>query len=375
MALSTDRKLYVSVGVLAVLGGALYLQKQSAKKEEAAYTLSGRMQDLPKLKITEEDTKKVDRIVISKSESDAGAASEVVLDKKDDKWFVSKPISAPAQEANVKSVLDNLKLLEITERIAAGKEQYAQFGVSDDKATHVTIYKGADKLLDAYLGDGGSRGQMGRLAGKDGVYAVKGYSNYLYARELKGWRDLSLLSFDDSKTKSVEIDNEHGSFVFTKLAAAGDKKEDASDAGAKPEVKWDGKFKPAKGGAPRAITRFDETKVNDLLRTYKSLNADNFAQGKTDADVGLDKPMAKLTVTLEDGGKRVIMLGSTAEGTSRWAKKDGDPQIYSVSSFAAEWITSDDKKFQKPEEKKGDAGTAAPAEMPNPHMMNPHSPH
>ena len=68
-----------------MLGGALYLQKQNEKKEEATYTLSGKMQDLPKLKITEEDTKKVDRIVVSKAGSDAGPPSEVVLDKKDDK--------------------------------------------------------------------------------------------------------------------------------------------------------------------------------------------------------------------------------------------------------------------------------------------------
>lgn len=369
MALSTDRKLYVAVGVLVVLGGALYMQKQSQKKEEATYTLSGRMQDLPKLKITEEDTKKVDRIVITRAENDAGAPTEVVLDKKDDKWLLSKPIHAPAQESNVKSLLDNLKMLEITERIAPGKDQYAEFGVSDDKATHVTIYKGTEKLLDAYLGESGSRGQMGRLAGKDGVFAVKGYSSYLYTRDLKGWRDLSLFSFDDAKAKSITIDNEHGSFVFTKQAAAGDGK-DAADAGAaKPAAKWEGKFKPAKAGAPRAIARFEESKVNDLLRTYKSLNADNFATGKTDADVGLDKPIATVNIVLEDGAKKTLKVGTNAEGSSRWVKKDGDDQIYSLSSYAAEWITSDEKKFQKAEEKKdGDAGAASAA-------VNPHSPH
>ena len=45
--------------------------------------------------------------------------------------------------------------------------------------------------------------------------------------------------------------------------------------------------------------------------------------------------------------------GSDVAGIQTWAKKDGDAQIYSVSSFAADWVTSDDKKFQKPEEKKG----------------------
>ncbi len=57
MAMSTDKKLYVAVGVLVVLGGALYVQQQNAKKEAEGYTAEGRAAELPKIEISEEQTK------------------------------------------------------------------------------------------------------------------------------------------------------------------------------------------------------------------------------------------------------------------------------------------------------------------------------
>jgi hypothetical protein len=171
---------------------------------------------------------------------------------------------------------------------------------------------------------------------------------------LKGWRDLSLWTFEEDKVSNIQVDNEHGTFLFTKTAGKSEPAKDADAGAPKAEGGWDGKFKAGKTAAARPIDRFDDNKVKDLLRTYKTLSADNFAQDKKDADVGLDKPVATITLTLQDGGKRVLHFGSTAEGSSRWAKKDGDEQIYSVGSWTAEWATSDQTKFQKAEEKKED---------------------
>ena len=53
MALSTENKLYISLAVLAVLGGALFLQSKKEKEEAASYTLSGQAAALPKLELSE----------------------------------------------------------------------------------------------------------------------------------------------------------------------------------------------------------------------------------------------------------------------------------------------------------------------------------
>ena len=337
MALSTENKLYISVGVLVVLGGALFLQNKKEKAEEATYTLSGQAAQLPKVELTDDDLKNITKITITKpATGDAGAPVDVELTKTGEDWKLTKPVDAAANQANVKSLLDNLKTLKVTERIDSGTASYAKFGVSDDKGLHAVFSKANGVALDAYFGDSGGRGQMTRIAGKDGVFAIKGYSSYLYARDVKGWRDMTIFKFEDTQVSNVTIDNANGSFVF---ALNGDK--------------WTAKHKGPKDSSAEDLKNFDDSKLKDMLRAYKSLNADNFAdKSKTPADVGLDKPTSTVVITLKDGAKREIRVGSTAEGTSRWVKATGSDEIWSISSWAADWANADEKKFQKSDEKK-----------------------
>jgi hypothetical protein len=105
--------------------------------------------------------------------------------------------------------------------------------------------------------------------------------------------------------------------------------------------------------------------LKDMLRAYKSLSGDNFAdKSKTVADVGLDNPKATVVITLKDGAKRQIQIGATAEGTSRWAKATGSDEIWSISSWAADWATAEEKKFQKSDEKDKKPGSSD-ADHPN----------
>jgi hypothetical protein len=352
MALSTENKLYISLGVLAVLGGALFLQNKKDKAEAESYTLSGQAAALPKIELSEDDLKKVDKITLTKPAGDAGTAVEVELTKSGEDWKLTKPVEAAANQANVKSLLENLKTLKATELIDSSKANYAKYELSDDKAMHAVFSKGSAVALDLYFGESGGRGQMTRIGGKDGVYAVKGYSSFLYSRDVKGWRDMAILKFEDADVSNVAINNEHGSFAFTYDKGKTTKNE----------------FKKGKDGSAEPIKNYDESKLVDLLRAYKALNADNFAdKSKTEADTGLEKPVATIQFTLKDGAKREVRFGGTSEGSSRWAKVTGSNDIWSVSSWAAEWATSDEKKFQKPDDSKKDEKKpgSSDAEHPN----------
>jgi hypothetical protein len=336
--MNAEVKLYAAVGVLAVLGGALFLTNKKQKEEEATYTLAGQSKELPKIAITEDDVKAIDKIVLTKAgDEDGGAGREVELTKKGEDWRLTRPVDAAANASNVKSLLDNLKTLKVTELIDASKASYDKFKVSDSKGLHAVFTKGGATVLDAWFGENGGRGQMSRIAGKDGVYAIKGYSSYLYDRETKGWRDQTIFKFEDTAVNAVTIDNEHGSFSFTK---SGDK--------------WSAKLKEPKGAA-KDLDKFDDSKLKDMLRAYKSLNADGFAdKDKTPADLGLDKPAATVVIALNDGAKREVKVGATAEGSSRWVQATGVSDLVSISSWAADWALAEPKKFQKADEPKKD---------------------
>ena len=62
--------------------------------------------------------------------------------------------------------------------------------------------------------------------------------------------------------------------------------------------------------------------MKDMLRTYKSLNAEDFGDGKSLADTGLERPESTVTIDLKDGaGKYVLLIGNVSTGTNRWAKR------------------------------------------------------
>jgi hypothetical protein len=219
--------------------------------------------------------------------------------------------------------------------------------VSDEKALHATFFKGPDSVFDVYFGENGSRGQMTRLAKQDGVYAIKGFSKWLYERDSKGWRDKSMLKFDDKEVVKVQIQNPNGVFVFDKAGEG-----------------WTGKHGKAVAQA-KPIDKFQSSKVDDLLRAYKALGAIDFGDGKQPTDVGLAPPEATVTIELKGGtGVHVLKVGKEAEGTNRWALTNGSDQIYSISSWSSDWATADAKKFQVTETAKASDTEPEPVAEP-----------
>jgi hypothetical protein len=367
MAMTSDKKLYIAAGVLAVLALGLFMQKRVQKREEATYSYTAINANLPKLELTDEQKKAISSVTIEQPVGDAGKPAKILLAKQGEDWELTEPIKAKANKSNVDSLLDNLKEIKVSEQISSGKDSYAQYDVSDEKAVHVSVKQGETVLFDLYFGQGGSRGQMMRIAGKDGVFAAKGYSSYLYGRSLKDWRDLTLTKFEDTKVKSVSIENENGVFEFTTIAKKdGEKKDEPADAN---KTEWNGKWKKTKAGALSTIERFDSSKVNDLVRTYKSLTALDFAQNKTAAELGLDKPTATVTFVLDDGAHKIVRVGNTGSSSDRWAQVEGISDFYTIAQYSADWVTSKVDKYQKPDEKKDkkdkkSGGSAPPPGMP-----------
>jgi hypothetical protein len=341
--MDTQKKLYVALAVLVLLGGALFAQSHKAAEVAQQHSLEGAREGLPKLEIDEEKLKGVDRIVLDKPPATgAGHRQNIELKKQgDDAWQLTSPVTAKANAANVKSMIDSLPKLKLTEQISSNKAEYEQWGVSDDKALHATFFKGDEKIADFYFGEDGSRGQMTRIADKDGVFAVSGFSKWLFERDAAGWRDKTMLKFEDKDVVKVSIDNQHGAFRFEKTGDA-----------------WTGKHgKTAAALAP--IKDFQSSKIDDLLRAYKSLSAMDFGDGKQPAEVGLDKPEATLSIELKGGsGLHVLKVSSAGEGSNRWAMTNSSDVIYAVSSWTAGWATAEPSKFQKGDDSKAAAKPA-----------------
>jgi hypothetical protein len=344
--MSQSTKLFAGVVILAGLGGAIYYAQAKDKQIGVSQTTSA---DLPDLKGPDD----VDQITITTADK-----GEVVLEKKDGKWALTKPVQAAANQSNADQIVKNLKDLKAKEVISAtpSEDTKKEYDLVANKAVHVVASKDGAKKVDLTFGTSGPRGQMVMADGKPGIYGVTGYSSYLYTREVKGFRETEIFKFDDQNANGLSIAKKNAKgntevFSFTKDGE-----------------KWSGTFK----GKP--IERFDEEKPKDAIRAFKALTADDFGDGKTTAETGLDEPDSVVTVQLKDNaGKYVLKVGKVSTGTNRWVMKEGSPNIYSIPAYSSDWAVADVSKFQKAL----DAGAPAAADsaklkMP-PMPMNPHA--
>jgi hypothetical protein len=324
--MSREKLIIFGVALLALLGILVFKQ---AKRDESLGAPLASAKDFPTISAPED----IDKISITNGDK-AEVVLERVPDPKGDStdggvqtmWVMSKPLNAPANQQSVKDVVSNLKELKVDSRInlKLDDDVRKQKQLDPAHAVHVVAWKGADKKVDELFGKSGSAGELVVLSGTpDEVWAAKGYSSYLYTKEPKDFRFKEIVKFDDTNAAQVTITNSHGTMSFTKgdnWVATLDKK---------------------------PMVRFDPEKLKSMLLAYKTLNAEDFGDGKSLAETGLDKPEATVSIQLKDNaGKYDVAVGKVATGTNRWAKRSDDDAIYQISNYVSEWVLSDVSKYQ-----------------------------
>ncbi len=325
--MSRDKLLIIGVVVLGVLGVLVYKQQQKdasigkAVVEAKDFPTISAPEDVDKISITNGDKGEIvlEKIPDPKGKPDADGGAATM-------WQMTKPQKAAANQQTVKDLVANLSEIKVDSRVNLVLDDAVRKDKQLDAAhaVHVVAWKGAEKTVDESFGKSGPAGQLVVVSDKpDVVWAAKGYSSYLYSKEPKDFRDKEIFKFDDANASQVTLANAHGQLSFTK----GDK--------------WAATFDK------KPLPRFDESKLKDMLRAYKALQADDFGDGKAPADLGLDKPEATVTIDLKDGaGQYSLLVGKVSTGTNRWAKRGGDDTIFQITNYSAEWATSDATKYQ-----------------------------
>jgi hypothetical protein len=347
--MKTRHKIYAGLAVFAIVGGDLYWSERREEKQVAAESAAT---VLPKIGLAKGDAEKITRVAITRPDDDDGTKTRTItLEKQGGGWELTSPITTVASASKVQALIDNLKDLRLKDAVDLGVGSYEEFAVTDAKAVHVAAWRGEEKASDLYFGKSGVRGQFVRVGGVDGVFAMantrtEGYSGFLYTRDLRSWRETSILKFEEDDAVFVEVTNGHGLFSFSKS-----------------EGKWSGsvaKRDPhGKLGAPEPEWRkFDERKVLELLRNYKALSADDFGEEKDRPSSGVDRAEETggvVHIRLKgQGSDLTLKIGKLSNDTSRWAikgsrwaiKEGGDGTLYVLSPWTADWATADAKRFE-----------------------------
>jgi hypothetical protein len=345
------RKLRAILVVVAVASAA-YLLHHSGRKQTAEPSSTAPSETLPNIAVAEADAGRITRIELTRPDDDDNSRMlRIAIEKQGADWEMTWPLRTRASTSKVEALIGNLKNLYLWTVIDHGTGLYDQYDLSDTKALHIVAWKGDEKATDVYCGKSIVRGQLARIPGKDGILALvnwgqKGYQGFLYTRSLRSWRETSILKFEEDAAIKVEITNRNGVLLFSKSGGV-----------------WTGSFtKNRRDGQPDKPKQdwksFDESKVTELLRAYKSLSADDFGDEGDKANSGVDRADQTggvIRIGLQDQTSDLtIRVGRLSGKASRYAPKDGrwatkdgsDGTLFVLSSWTAGWATAGASSFE-----------------------------
>jgi Domain of unknown function (DUF4340) len=314
----SGNRLVVAVVVLgALLGLTLFLFNQRAA-EDSGPTVVATVK-LPALK--KEDLDALEVTVPGKP--------KVKLTKQGDKWGLTEPVAAAADQSAVTAALDKLAELEVVGTAATKSENHATLEIDDAKAVRVTASKGGKPLLDLLIGGYRSGNTMARKHGEAVVATVKGSIKYAFDKDVRDWRDRSIVEVSADDITQITFENAGGVFKLVQEAGA---------------------WKQAPGEP--AIPGFDPEQVKAIVASAASMNASDFAEA---APAGPEAPLGSVAMSVGTPGQRIVLRVGPKKGDDYLVVREGQAPVYLVSAFVAERLLPTADKFAKP------ADPAAPA--------------
>jgi hypothetical protein len=252
------------------------------------------------------------------------------LKKQDGKWRVVAPIAYGADEPAVKSAIEKLEGLQWGDVVSSQKDKHREFEVDEEKGVRVVARKGGAALADLLVGKTMSGYTLVRPYGKDEVWQAVGVLKWVYAKDTKGWRDKTILSFERESCEKVEVEGARGKVVAKRIPADKDKKT--------PE-KWELVESPVK------VDKLDESVPGGVLSTLYSLRTFDFADGVTLGDAGLEPPAYKVTAELKGGARKTVLIGKQ-KGEDFHIKTPDGAQVYLVRKYTVERLTKPPLEFR-----------------------------
>jgi hypothetical protein len=191
---------YILVGLFACLFIIAYLVLQKPGERSADSASTGLLFTV--------DSLLVDKVEIKMS------ASALVLEKRGAEWFVAQPINYKADQANIGQLIHQIKNLEVKSIISNKPEKQSVFQV-DQTGTQVTLYeKGVEKVAFVLGKMAASYSESyARKLNSNDVFLVEGASSYMFNRQVKDWRDKTILTAPKESIKEVRY--QYGDTAFS----------------------------------------------------------------------------------------------------------------------------------------------------------------
>jgi len=339
--MKTEHKVYAAVAILIVFAAAFWLSREREKKEDLAHAPTASSADMPSIALPKDDVDKITKFSIKNADK-----SNVTLEKKGDAWELTAPVSAKADQSNVKSLLDSLKELKLKESIAKSADLYPQYELTDEKGVHVTAYKGADKAIDLYFGKSGSRPGRAHRRQRRRVCRERLFELPLHTRRQE------LARAHDRKVRGRQRHRRDHREQERQLQLLEERRQVVGFRHALRQRRQ------AQEGSRKDVGQVRSRKGEGHAPRVQGAECRRLRDDKSDtgfADAAKEGGIVKIKLK-DNAPELVFKIGKVSKGSSRYLQKEGSDIVYTISSWSGDWghgraiqVREGDKKDDKKE--------------------------
>jgi hypothetical protein len=241
----------------------------------------------------------------------------VNLETQNNKWVITQPINAVADESAMNSLIGDLVSARVEEEFAPSGGDFKQFGLSEPTVKlEVKLKNGETHRVELGAKDVTGMSAYARIDGSQNVARLPVSLLTDSDKSLSDLRDRSVLGATQYELSSFKIVNDGGSYEIEKK-----------------DSEWNIKS-PVSGTA-------DETQVSSLLADITGAKATEIVSENVDdpAKYGLDKSKISITARLTTGGERTVSVGSKVE-ENYYARVSDRPQLLKIDSLFYEKLNT-----------------------------------
>jgi LysM repeat protein len=287
-----NKSTIVLVSLLLVLGAVTYFLLPSQKEHESSYE-------------PVDVNVKVDSASIVKIQIDQKAKS-VAMENVGGKWMITSPIRYAADQAAIRQLLGGLSKFKVGSLISSNPEKQNLFQV-DSSGTKLLITDRSNKSVSIIVGKmGPSFSEVYfRVPSSKDVYLGEGLDTWTINKEVKEWRDKSILSAPAEAVKELTYTLANKEVQF---------QHDTSG--------WKSGGKPVDAGT-----------VTPALNQLANLHADDFIDTLMKIET---HPTSVRVRAAEDA--TLNLYPSTPDSAKYFVQVAGSPQLFVISKWTAQQI-------------------------------------
>ncbi len=247
------------------------------------------------------------------------------LAKAGELWRVTTEDDYPADARAVGALLARVRDLKREEVASRNAEKQALFQVDGSMLECRFLGTGETPMAHLFVGKSGPghSGSYVRVDGSNDVILVSGYIRGIFDKGERGWRDRTIFNIAQDEVLRFRIDR----------------------ADTLIQVRTEDKIRWYLSGPDSAEAKMNV--VDNILRTFSQLVADDFDPEISPGDAGLDDPWGTFTAHLEDGTDRVLLVGEEDSG-SRWVKRPDRDMIFKVRTYRIQNLFQSVEEIREP---------------------------